>query len=163
MRPYPSLLSSRSQARPILFALALVACAAPVATAQSSDSNASSDQSSIQVEVRIDPSKTGDERCVIEPEDLEIPTGVSTVTWSLVQEELGASSERNAPRLDTVGFNSSVPVVGSERLGAQRWRATFDRQRAFSQTPYDVLVREADGTVLDCYPHVAGSTDQGGG
>ena len=116
----------------------------------------------IHVEVSLDLSKTGQDRCVLDPEDLRIPAGASTVTWTMAVGNSAAAGNEE-PELDHVGFSSSLPVTVSERLDAQRWRVTFDREEAFPETPYDVIIREANGTVTECYPHVAGSADQGGG
>ena len=129
--------------------------------AQTNDST--SEGNPIVITVRYDPSKTGDERCVVEPEDLWLPKGASQVIWSMGRQGTGAADTRNAPQLESVGFDASVPVTSSGRMRGNRWRATFDRDQALPKTPYDVHLRQSDGEVIECYPHVAGSTDQGGG
>ena len=116
----------------------------------------------IEVEVSLDPSKSGMERCRVEPEDLVIPRGVADVTWSLATGP-GTSTEGSAMQIESVDFESSLPVTANERLGPRSWRAVFDCEDPFPKMEYHVHVREADGTVTECYPHVAGSTDQGGG
>lgn len=159
MRQFNSLPSAHVLHPSIIVLMALATLPAPFATAQADDA---ARPKVINVEVMIDPSKTGQERCVVEPEDLQIPVGTSTITWAMVTGNSGASDSTET-ELDNVGFSSSLPVTVSERVDAQRWRVTFDREEAFAQIPYDVIVREANGTVTECYPHVAGSTDQGGG
>ena len=114
----------------------------------------------IRVGIKIDPSKTGPERCVNVPENLVVPRGVSNVTWSV---EVAGGAEAELPGLARVEFEPELPITASSRVDKHRWKATFDCGEAFEQTEYDVFVRETDGTLTECYPHVAGSTDQGGG
>ena len=122
-----------------------------------------SEQGDIVITVRFDPSKTGDERCIVEPEDLWLPKGASRVIWAMAGQDPGAADTRTGPRLESVDFDPSVPVTSNGRMPGNRWRATFERDQALDKTPYDVHLRQADGEVVECYPHVAGSTDQGGG
>lgn len=167
MRRFVSAISTRPRTLSFFLLLVTLMVSSGQAAAQPGASGEAPRPREIRVEVTLDPSKSGHERCTVVPEDLLIPMGTSNVTWSLAMEGSGAnsggSSAEPAMRLDSVGFTSSLPVSASESLDSMTWRATFDSKEAFPQEPYDIFIREADGTLTDCYPHVAGSTDQGGG
>ena len=123
----------------------------------------STESGSINVKVSFDPSRTGDERCSVEPEDLWLPKGPFEVTWSMERRPSGSDNAGSGPRLESVDFPESVPVVSNARVSGDRWRASFNREQSLEMVPYTVHLKEANGEMIECYPHVAGSTDQGGG